>query len=177
MRCACREGCALNGSYILSTMTSVVDKQMGANGYLVQGGGGIETAGGALAINDMLLQSFERWTGGTFLRFFPVWPIATDDASFTALRANGAFLVWGSVQGGVVGGIRVMSEAGSDCAFASFWNTSEVGGAPPTVTVVTQQAIPDAWRSSRWAGLAGCSSGASPRTPQSRMRSLRRSRS
>ena len=121
-------------------MTSVVDKQMGANGYLVQGGGGIETAGGALAINDMLLQSFERWTGGTFLRFFPVWPIATDDASFTALRANGAFLVWGSVQGGVVGGIRVMSEAGSDCAFASFWNTSEVGGAPPTVTVVTQQA-------------------------------------
>jgi hypothetical protein len=39
----------------------------------------------ALAVNDMLLMSFEG-----FLRFFPVWPTA-DDVSFTQLRVRCAF--------------------------------------------------------------------------------------
>eukprot|EP01043_Picozoa_sp_COSAG02_P083188 COSAG02_NODE_21256_length_796_cov_1.030129_1_plen_244_part_10 len=69
VRVGCSEGCKLNASYILDTLSRVVTENMGENGYLRQGGGGIETAGGALAINDMLLQSFEG-----FIRLFPVWP-------------------------------------------------------------------------------------------------------
>ena len=86
-------GCPLNASYILRTLAAVVTNAMGANGYLRQGGGGIETAGGAQAVNDMLLQSSEG-----FLRFFPVWP-AGEDAAFDTLRAVGAFLVSASLEG------------------------------------------------------------------------------
>ena len=86
-------GCPLNASYILRTLAAVVTNTMGANGYLRQGGGGIETAGGAQAVNDMLLQSSEG-----FLRFFPVWP-AGEDAAFNTLRAVGAFLVSASLEG------------------------------------------------------------------------------
>ena len=48
VRAGCAEGCDLNASYILRTLAGVVTTQMGANGYLRQGGGGIETAGGAV---------------------------------------------------------------------------------------------------------------------------------
>ena len=50
-----------------------------------------------MAINDMLLMSFEK-----FLRFFPVWPV-DDDASFTNLRAAGAFLVGVESKVGLLG--------------------------------------------------------------------------
>ena len=75
----------------------------------------IEEAGGALAVNDMLLMSFE-----TFLRFFPVWPRA-DDVSFANLRAVGAFLVSATLQKGVVTDVEVVSEAGLNCTFVSPW--------------------------------------------------------
>ena len=120
----CSEGCDLNASYILTTMSHVVQEQMGANGYLRQGGGGIETAGGAVAVNDMLLQSFEG-----FLRFFPVWP-RSEDASFTTLRAVGAFLVSASLKGGVVKGVEVVSEAGLNCTFVSPWEHTGTKGSP-----------------------------------------------
>jgi hypothetical protein len=87
--------------------------------YLHQAGGGIETAGGAVAINDMLLMSFEG-----FLRFFPVWPVA-DDASFTMLRAVGAFQVSARLAGGVVHGVSVVSDAGANCTFLSPWEPPE----------------------------------------------------
>ena len=50
-------------------------------------GGGVETAGLAHALNDMLLQS-----DGTYIELFPAWP-ADEPASFRALRAKGAFVV------------------------------------------------------------------------------------
>jgi hypothetical protein len=114
-RVGCAGGCALNASWILGELTKTVSSLMGPNGYLRQGGGGIETAGGALAINDMLLRSNEP-----FLRFFPVWPVH-EDASFQNLRAVGAFLVNASVSNGVVGAIAVLSEAGLTCVFLSPW--------------------------------------------------------
>ena len=51
------------------------------------GGGGLETTGGVLAVNEMLLQSHEG-----ALRFFPVWPRGRR-AAFATLRAVGGFLV------------------------------------------------------------------------------------
>ena len=57
--------------------------------YGIDGGGGLETTGMTLAVNEMLLQSHERG-----LRFFPVWDPARP-VSFTTLRTVGAFLVSG----------------------------------------------------------------------------------
>ena len=115
VRVGCSEGCDLNASYILNTLSRVVTEHMGENGYLRQGGGGIETAGGALAINDMLLQSFEG-----FIRLFPVWP-RSEDASFKTLRATGAFLVSASLKNGIVTDVAITSEAGSNCSLLSPW--------------------------------------------------------
>jgi hypothetical protein len=50
-------------------------------------GGGVENIGLSQAVNDLLLQSVH----GT-IRLFPAWP-ADEPASFTTLRAKGAFLV------------------------------------------------------------------------------------
>ena len=59
-----------------------------------------------------------------FLRFFAVWPPA-DDASFTDLRAVGAFLVSARHTAGLVGGVKVLSEAGLYCTFLSPWGSSK----------------------------------------------------
>ena len=152
----CSEGCDLNASFILTTMSHVVQAQMGANGYLRQGGGGIETAGGAVAVNDMLLQSFEG-----FLRFFPVWP-RSEDASFTTLRAVGAFLVSASLESGVVKGVEVVSEAGLNCTFVSPWEHMSTGtkgspsvsgaGKPVTVASVAGPGGLSLWRFETLAG-------------------------
>ena len=126
VRVGCASACTLNATWILGQISAVVSRRMGANGYLRQGGGGIETAGGAVAINDMLLMSFEG-----FLRFFPVWPPA-DDASFTSLRAVGAFLVSASIRSTVVVDVEVTSEAGRNCTFLSPWQRASAE--PPVVT-------------------------------------------
>ncbi len=126
VRVGCSEGCNLNASYILDTLSRVVTENMGENGYLRQGGGGIETAGGALAINDMLLQSFEG-----FIRLFPVWP-RSEDASFKTLRATGAFLVSASLKNGTVTDVIIASEAGSNCSLLSPWGEATAGA--PVVT-------------------------------------------
>ena len=38
LQAGCSEGCELNASYILSTMSRVIATNMGENGYLRQGG-------------------------------------------------------------------------------------------------------------------------------------------
>lgn len=126
VRVGCAEGCKLNASYILDAFSRVVTENMGENGYLRQGGGGIETAGGALAINDMLLQSHEG-----FIRLFPVWP-RWEDAAFTTLRATGAFLVSASLKNGTVTDVTIKSEAGTNCSLLSPW--VNVAASAPVVT-------------------------------------------
>jgi alpha-L-fucosidase 2 len=53
------------------------------------------------AVNDMLMSSYSRC-----IRLFDAWPTG-QDASFTTLRAKGAFLVSASLTGGVVGSVRI----------------------------------------------------------------------
>ena len=132
VRVGCASGCWLNATWILGQMSAVIGDAMGANGYLSQAGGGIETASGAVAVNDMLLMSFE-----SFLRFFPVWPRA-EDASFTTLRAVGAFLVSASLSAGVVGDIEIVSDAGLNCTFLSPWQPQ---AAAPLVTGAKGSAV------------------------------------
>ena len=78
--------------------------------YGTDGGGGLETCGVTLAINEMLLQSHEG-----ALRFFPVWP-RHHPASFETLRTNGAFLVsavYSPTEGSI--SVRVKSTVGGNC--------------------------------------------------------------
>jgi len=95
------------------------------NGCVRNKGGMLENIGATAAINEMLLQSH-----GGKLRFFPVWDAAaTGPASFTTLRAYGAFLVSASVDGGgTVAPIALSSEVGGDVVFESPW-----AGAPRVV--------------------------------------------
>jgi alpha-L-fucosidase 2 len=110
-------------------------KHVLANGNLSYGGGGIETCGGMVAsVCEMLLQSHEG-----VIRFFPCWPAARD-ASFTNLRARGAFLVSARRTGGRVSEVFILSERGGTCRLAMPWGgatvtLSEEGGVTRSVPV------------------------------------------
>ena len=78
-------------------------------------GHGIEGAGALEAINSMLMQSNEG-----ILRFFPVWP-QSKDASFTRMRAVGAFLVSADQKSGVTQPVTICSEKGMDCTVENPW--------------------------------------------------------
>ncbi len=85
-----------------------------------QGGGGIETAGSIEALDSMLLQH-----EGGVLRLFPDWP-AERDASFTRLRAKGAFLVSSVLHDGKIDFVDIISEAGGPLTIASPWGSEIV---------------------------------------------------
>lgn len=85
-----------------------------------QGGGGIETAGSIEAIDSMLLQHEDG-----VLRVFPDWPLDRD-ASFTTLRAKGAFLVSSELRDKRVRSIDIASEAGGTLVIASPWGSEAV---------------------------------------------------
>jgi hypothetical protein len=98
------------------SLTSSSAYPMYPNFYGTDGGGGLETCGVTLALNEMLLQSHEG-----ALRFFPVWP-GHRSASFETLRTSGAFLVSAeytpSGGGGGGGGdvsARIASTVGGNC--------------------------------------------------------------
>ena len=95
-------------------------KMTAPNGIIHNGGGMLENAGGAQAINDMLFQSHAG-----ALRFLPVWDAkAAGPASFRTLRGYGAFLASAAVDSsGKVGPIELVSEQGSDCVVESPWST------------------------------------------------------
>merc|ERR1712000_173456 len=97
------------------------------NGCAHSKGGMLENIGATQAINDLLLQSH-----GGRMRFFPVWnATALGEASFTTLRAYGAFLVSGAIDaGGTVTPVSLLSEVGGDAVFESPW----AGSASPKVT-------------------------------------------
>ena len=100
---------------ILSKMREECDKHSFQNLLLFYGGGGVESCGGFLAINEMLLQSHEG-----VLRFFPCWP-KEQDARFGTLRAVGAFIVSAEFKGGVVSGVKIVSEKGKPCTVQNPW--------------------------------------------------------
>jgi hypothetical protein len=74
-----------------------------------------ETLGMAAPLQEMLLQSY-----GGVLRIFPCWPAGVA-ASFTTLRAEGAFLVSGSWKDGRVTSLEVFSEKGGTCRLFAPW--------------------------------------------------------
>ena len=91
-----------------------------SNLTVFQGGGGIETSGSIEALDSMLLQHENG-----VLRVFPDWPV-TMDASFTRLRAKGAFLVSGVQSRGSVLSIDITSEKGGALTIQSPWKDRAV---------------------------------------------------
>jgi hypothetical protein len=100
---------------ILSKMREECDKHSMPNLLLYYGGGGIESVGGLLAVNEMLMQSHDG-----VLRLFPCWPKRLD-ARFGTLRARGAFLVSAGMKGGTIGPVRLTSEKGRPCTMVNPW--------------------------------------------------------
>jgi hypothetical protein len=91
-----------------------------SNLTVFQGGGGIETSGSIEALDSMLLQHENG-----ILRVFPDWP-KTMDASFTRLRAKGAFLVSSVQSAGSVLSIDITSEKGGELVIQSPWKDRTV---------------------------------------------------
>ena len=93
------------------------------NGLFFQQGHGYymseQTAVGAL-INEFLLQSVDD-----ILRVFPCWP-EDKDASFTNLRAQGAFLVTADQHGGKTTRLEITSTVGGKLRILSPWATIKV---------------------------------------------------
>jgi len=100
---------------ILTKLREECDKHSFPNLLLFYGGGGVESCGGFLAINEMLLQSHEG-----VIRFFPCWP-KDQDARFGTLRTVGAFLVSAELKSGVVSGVKIVSEKGKPCTVQNPW--------------------------------------------------------
>jgi hypothetical protein len=91
-----------------------------SNLTVFQGGGGIETSGSVEALDSMLLQHEDD-----VLRIFPDWP-ATMDASFTRLRAKGAYLISSEQHSGTVSYVDIMSEQGGPLVIQNPWGSRAV---------------------------------------------------
>lgn len=106
---------------ILSNMKKRIEMDVYPNSWIVQGGGGIETFSAVpLTINEMLLQSYE----GT-IRIFPNWNWKKD-ASFTNLRAYGAFLVSAALKDGALRSVTILSEKGRLCKIENPWANKSI---------------------------------------------------
>jgi hypothetical protein len=92
---------------LIAHMHDVIRVRGLPNGMIRYGGGGIENCASVPGtVNEMLLQSYEH-----VLRLFPNWD-RDQDASFTRLRAYGAFVVSGEIRGGEIRA-EIVSEKGS----------------------------------------------------------------
>ena len=124
---------------LIPSFAHAIASATGNNGCVHDQGGMLENIGATQAINDMLLQSH-----GGRMRFFPVWNAsALGAASFSTLRAYGAFLVSGAIgASGTVAPVAIESELGGDAVFESPWGGS--GSAAPKVTDAAGAAVPTA---------------------------------
>jgi alpha-L-fucosidase 2 len=86
-------------------------------GYMADMGIWLENFALPAVIDECLMQSYD----GT-IRLFPNWPKA-QDASFTNLRAAGAFLVSATQKNDLVTGIRIQSEKGGDLRLIVPWGS------------------------------------------------------
>ena len=91
---ATRVAGAARAALVLDSFEDALRATMNENFYPDLGGGGVEQFGATEAVNSALLQSQEG-----FLRLFPMTPPG-ENASFTTLRARGAFLVSAAFAGG-----------------------------------------------------------------------------
>eukprot|EP01047_Picozoa_sp_COSAG01_P071765 COSAG01_NODE_11229_length_1978_cov_0.929218_1_plen_150_part_00 len=118
----------------------VLNTSVMTNGIVRQSGGGLEVAGAAQSVNDMLLQSNQvcqsaiqlprmaqcsGWVRSSvprqgYIELFPAWN-RSKPAAFATLRAKGAFLVSASLDtaGHVRSPVNITSEAGQTCVVES----------------------------------------------------------
>lgn len=84
-------------------------------------------------VNSMMLQTVEDT-----LHLFPCW--TKSQASFTRLRAKGAFLVSADYDGSVVSNLKIFSEKGASCQLKNPWPGKDIqvmeNGAPVSVKSV-----------------------------------------
>jgi hypothetical protein len=93
-----------------------------SNLTVAQGGGGIETCGSVEAVDSMLMQS----VSGTIRLFGDAdWPTGKD-ASFTRLRAKGAFTVTAGIAGGTVTPVTLTSDVGGTVKIKNPWSGGTV---------------------------------------------------
>ena len=120
---------------LIDAFAAAIASNTGENACIENNGGMLENIGATVAINDLLLQSH-----GGVLRFFPVWnATALGAASFSTLRAYGAFVLSASVDaGGTVSAVSLDSDVGGDVVFASPWG----GAAAPRVADGGGNAVP-----------------------------------
>lgn len=86
------------------------------NNHLYTHGGSMENVSGVtVTINEMLMQSHQN-----VIKLFPVWP-KFDNASFTKLRAYGAFLVSAKLENGLIKDVIIISEKGRECTVDNPW--------------------------------------------------------
>ena len=124
---------------LIDAFAAAIVSTTGVNACVENNGGMLENIGATVAINDLLLQSH-----GGVMRFFPVWnSTQLGAASFSTLRAYGAFLVSAAVDAsGTVSEVSLASEVGGNVVFESPFGGSSVprvtdsgGGAVPVTTV------------------------------------------
>jgi alpha-L-fucosidase 2 len=108
-----RVGC--DPHIILEKLRIECDQHGFPNGILYYGGGGIESCGGFLAVNEMMFQSYDG-----VMRFFPDWP-KDQNARFGTFRAVGAFLVSAEIKNGDITGVKIVSEKAKDCVVLNPW--------------------------------------------------------
>ena len=108
------------GDLVAKFKAAILYQWRPSNLTVFQDGGGIETSGSVEGLDSMLLQHEDG-----ILRVFPDWP-SSMDASFTRLRAKGAFLVSSEQRGGAVTSIEVVSEQGGPLTIQSPWKTSSI---------------------------------------------------
>jgi len=86
---------------------------------VAQSGGGIETCGTVEAVDSMLMQS----VSGTIRLYGDAdWP-TSKNASFTRLRAKGAFVVSAALSGGKVSPVTLSSEVGGTVKIKNPWSS------------------------------------------------------
>lgn len=105
-----------NPDEILQQLKDRIAIQSLPNGWITQGGGGIETLSAVpMTINEMLLQSYEG-----VIRIFPNWN-HTKNAAFSKLRAYGAFLISSRLQNKRIEFVNIQSEKGRTCIMENPW--------------------------------------------------------
>lgn len=101
------------------------------NMYMAPMGVWFENFALAAVVNECLMQSYDG-----VIRLFPNWDKGAR-ASFSTLRAQGAFLVSATAGGGTVGEVEIYSERGGECRMYNPW---EEAAKVKVVDVVTGKA-------------------------------------
>lgn len=110
-----------NADKILAYLKDRIEVQSFPNLWITAGGGGIETLSTVpLTVNEMMMQSYEH-----IIRIFPNWN-KNKEASFTNLRAYGAFLVSSQISNNKINFVKLFSEAGRKCIIENPWPSKKV---------------------------------------------------